>query len=270
MQMSSRNPMMPVPKRERRPSSSKIVFFSCEGSVTEEEYFKILSDKIFVDISNKIYLISARKDFFQIPRGERTQEQWNEQNKSSPKYVLERLENFKKEKHHIYEFEKHPEDEFWLVLDVDDHTEPSRINEFKTVLKQCNDKGIQYAVTNPFFEFWLYLHHFDVSEDDWGHANRVGDDHFRRKMSDAGIILGGNDHKVPKADDYTKENIALAAARAKGLHTNLLERWPMELGSHVYRLVEKFFELLSENSFLDMGEFEEMHQMEAKLNLKSE
>ena len=27
---------------------------------------------------------------------------------------------------------------------------------------------------------------------------------------------------------------------------------------------------ISEDSFLDMGEFEEMHRMEAKLNLKSE
>lgn len=246
MQMLSRTSMLPIPKRERRPSSSKIIFFSCEGPVTEEEYFKILSEKIFADISSKIYLISARNDFLQIPQEERTQEQVDEQNKSSPKYVLERLENFKKEKQNIYEFDKHPEDEFWLVLDVDDHTQPGKINEFKTVLQQCNDKVIQYAVTNPFFEFWLYLHHFEIDKDDFEHANRVGDDYFRKKMSDNGIVLTGNNHKIPKASDYAKENVALAVTRAKELHTNQTERWPSELGSHVYRLIEKFFELLPE------------------------
>ncbi len=87
-----------------------------------------------------------------IPRSERTQAQWNEQNKSSPQYVLERLETFKKENDHIYEFDKHLEDEFWIVIDVDDHIASNKIIEFKTVLRQCAAKGVRYAVTNPFFE----------------------------------------------------------------------------------------------------------------------
>lgn len=247
MKLSTRTPMAPLPVRKKRPRSSKIIFFSCEGPTTEEEYFQILSEKIFSDISSKLCLVSAREDFLKIPRLERTQAQWDEQNKSSPKYVLERLENFIKEKDYIYEFSKHPEDEYWIVIDVDDHIASSKITEFKTVLQQCSAKGIQYAVTNPFFEFWLYLHHFDVSDEDKKHANKVGDDYFSAKMRNAGIKLSGNDHKKPSPDDYTAENVSLAVERARLLHTNSTERWPQELGSHVYKLISKFFELLPPN-----------------------
>ncbi len=244
MNLTSRTPMTPLPIREKRPRSSKIIFFSCEGPVTEEEYFQILSDKIFSDISSKICLVSARKDFLKIPRPERTQEQWNEQNKSSPKFVLERLENFMTTNNHIYEFSKHSEDEFWIVIDVDDHTASSKINEFTTVLRECTKKNIQYAVTNPSFEFWLYLHHFEVSQEDKKHANKTGDNYFITQMSKSGIILGGNDHKLPKSNDYNIENVSLAVERARSLHTNSKERWPKELGSHVYKLVSRFFDLL--------------------------
>lgn len=44
MALVSRTPMIPEPIREKKPRSSKIIFFSCEGLVTEEEYFKILSN----------------------------------------------------------------------------------------------------------------------------------------------------------------------------------------------------------------------------------
>lgn len=244
MALVSRIPMTPEPIREKKSRSSKIIFFSCEGLVTEEEYFKILSDKIFADISSQLCLVSARKDFLKIPNEERTQEQWNEQNKSSPQYVLDRLENFKKDNDHIYEFAKHPEDEYWIVIDTDDHIAPNKILEFTTVIQQCEQKKIKYAVTNPFFEFWLYLHHFDVVDEDKTHANKVGDNYFRLKMNGIGITLGGNGHKLPNPKDYTIENVAKAVERAKNLHTNNSERWPKELGSHVYLLVDEFFKLL--------------------------
>ncbi len=155
MKLSTRTPMIPCPKREKRPRSSKIIFFSCEGSITEEEYFQILSEKVFSDISSQICLVSARKDFLKIPRSERTQAQWNEQNKSSPQYVLERLETFKKENDHIYEFDKHLEDEFWIVIGVDDHIASNKIIEFKTVLRQCAAKGVRYAVRFLNYYHWI-------------------------------------------------------------------------------------------------------------------
>lgn len=32
------------PYRDKRPATSKIIFLSCEGSVTEEEYIEVLSN----------------------------------------------------------------------------------------------------------------------------------------------------------------------------------------------------------------------------------
>lgn len=244
MTLSSRIAMEPQPKRPKQERSSKIIFFSCEGPVTEEIYFRILSEQIFYNISSKICLVSAREEFLNTPHSERTQEQVDEQNRSSPKYVLERLEKFKRENNDKYEFDKHEEDEFWIVIDVDDHIAPKKIVEFKSILKECHDKKIQYAVTNPFFEFWLYLHFFDVCEEDKKHANCVGDDYFRKKMAQAGIRLSGNDHKKPNPRDYNPQNVSTAVKRAEALHINKNERWPEGLGSHVYKLVSKFIELM--------------------------
>ena len=88
MKLSTRTPMIPCPKREKRPRSSKIIFFSCEGSITEEEYFQILSEKVFSDISSQICLVSAINYFFKIPRTQRTQAHCNYKKKSSPQFFL--------------------------------------------------------------------------------------------------------------------------------------------------------------------------------------
>lgn len=156
MKLSTRTPMIPCPKREKRPRSSKIIFFSCEGSITEEEYFQILSEKVFSDISSQI-LVSARKDFLKIPRSERTQAQWNEQNKSSPQYVLERLETFKKENDHIYEFDKHLEDEFWIVIDVDDHIGPIKLLNSKQFFGSVRQKGYDMPLPIRFLNYYHWI-----------------------------------------------------------------------------------------------------------------
>ena len=50
------NPYRPV-----RPVTSKIIFLSFEGSVTEEEYFERVSD-LFSEIKSKIQFISVAED----------------------------------------------------------------------------------------------------------------------------------------------------------------------------------------------------------------
>lgn len=49
------------PYRTRRPSTSKIIFLSCEGSVTEEEYIEILS-QIYDGVKSRVQLISVAED----------------------------------------------------------------------------------------------------------------------------------------------------------------------------------------------------------------
>ena len=55
--LKSRVPFTPQnPYRVVRPQTSKIIFLSCEGSVTEEEYFGLISD-IYSGIKSKILLL---------------------------------------------------------------------------------------------------------------------------------------------------------------------------------------------------------------------
>lgn len=60
--LKSRVPFTPQnPYRTVRPKTSKIIFLSCEGSVTEEEYFGLISD-IYSGIKSKIQFISVAED----------------------------------------------------------------------------------------------------------------------------------------------------------------------------------------------------------------
>lgn len=62
--LKSRIPFTPQnPYRMLRPKTSKIIFLSCEGSVTEEEYFNLISD-IYSEIKSKIQFISVAEVLF--------------------------------------------------------------------------------------------------------------------------------------------------------------------------------------------------------------
>lgn len=246
IRLSSRQPLIPIPHRTVRQKSSKIIFISCEGVVTEEEYFRILSEKIFDGIANKIQFISVRDEFLSTPKNMRTREQVDEQNKSTPRQVMNRITSFKQkqENDNLYKFDENLDDEFWLVIDVDDHTDTAHIDEFNLVISECERLNYRLAVTNPFFEFWLYLHHCEVVDKDKSNANTVNNPYFKNKMRDnAGVKLSGTNHKKPLEKDYNIDKIKTAIQRAKELHTDKYEKWPNILGSHVYFLVDKFIEL---------------------------
>ena len=42
--------------------------------------------------------------------------------------------------------------------------------EFENAIQACDEKGYRYAISNPFFEIWLLLHHDDVNEEDRKYA----------------------------------------------------------------------------------------------------
>ena len=92
-----------------------------------------------------------------------------------PKHLVERINQFKAEKDDIYQFEKYPEDEFWILTDVDQNWSNQVIDpqngktykdEWDDAIAACEEKGYHYAISNPFFEIWLLLHHDQPSEED--------------------------------------------------------------------------------------------------------
>ena len=68
--------------------------------------------------------------------------------RTSPKNTLKRLLKFKNENM------IKGDDELWLVIDRDNW----EIEELDQVASQCSKKRFFLAVSNPCFEFWLYLH----------------------------------------------------------------------------------------------------------------
>lgn len=234
------------PYRSKRPTTSKIIFLSCEGSVTEEEYIEILS-QIYDGVKGRVQLISVVEDEVHTLPKNRTKEQNKVLGKSKPWQLVNRIDIFKKEKESTYEFSKYPEDEFWIVADVDDNLDNHK-EEFKNAIKACENKNYKYAISNPFFEIWLLLHHDDVLEEDKKFAVTSKHpyeptNHFRVRLAEKGAPLKGQKHL--KIEHYSDEKIRLAVQRAKALMNGKNEKIPSDYGTHVYKIVEEILAVTS-------------------------
>ena len=249
MELSNRRNMTPnKPFRKKRPSTSKIIFLSCEGAVTEEEYFKMIS-QMYSEIKSKIQFVSVLEEAINTPVKFRSLEQTKTISKNKPKQLVDKIDKYKIENNAVYDFDKHPEDEFWIIADVDDHTDENNIDEWNEAITACEEKGYGYAISNPFFELWLLLHHVDVIENDYKYAVTCEHpyevtNHFRNRLS--------NDAKAPlkkqkhiSARHYDRDKVLAAIYRAKQLHINQ-EKWPTNLGSTVYVLLEKIQSICDE------------------------
>lgn len=246
--LKTRIPCTPEnPYRKHRPSTSKIIFLSTEGRVTEEEYF-ILVPGFFEGIETKIQFISVQEDAIHTNDEDLTPEQKSMLGKSKPKQLVEKIDQFKMEQAEKYQFDQY-EDEFWIVTDIDDNLNEDKIEKFHEALDDCDHKGYGYAISNPFFELWLLLHHDDVTSEDSAFAvtdvhNYKKTAHFRKRLRDLKAPLIGKNKKQIKEEDYTRDKVLLAAQRAKDLYIEDGERYPKYLATTVFRLIDKMLELL--------------------------
>ena len=233
------------PYRRGRPATSKIIFLSCEGCVTEEEYIEVLS-KIYDGVKGRVQLISVAEDEVHTAPSHRTKEQNQVLGKSKPWQLVERINKFKEEKEAKYEFTKYPEDEFWIVSDVDDNLDNHK-TEFENAIQECEEKGYKYAISNPFFEIWLLLHHDKVGEEDKEYAvtethRYQPTDHFRNRLREMGAPLKEKKHLRP--EHYTDEKVRLAVERAKELMEGKEEKIPSGYGTYVYQIVEEILKAI--------------------------
>lgn len=250
---SHQNPYRPV-----RPVTSKIIFLSFEGSVTEEEYFERISD-LFSEIRSKIQFISVAEDAVHTAPKCRTPDQTRMLSKVRPKQLVERIDQFKLEKDDIYQFSQYPDDEFWIVTDVDKNWSNEMISpgdgktyhdEWNDAIAMCQVKNYRYAVSNQFFEIWLLLHHDMPNDVDTGFA--VTDthayektDHFRTRLRDLGVPLEDKKHIIPS--DYDMEKVKTAVSRAEALHINKTDMCPEYFATTVYILLNKIVDMLPRN-----------------------
>ena len=120
-----------LPRIERRRDGS-IWVIAIEGEKTEKLYFqKFGSTKIHVEIIPTLSGDSAE-----------------------PEGVIERLRKYKRDN------DLDEADKCWLVVDVDHRTD----ERLKTVCAQAKEERFQVAISNPCFEFWLFLHKFEADE----------------------------------------------------------------------------------------------------------
>lgn len=243
------------PFRKSRPATSKIIFLSFEGSVTEEEYFNRISE-LYSEIGSKIQFISVAEDAVHTIPKFRTADQVRMLTKARPKQLVERIDHFKQEKDDIYQFSKYPDDEFWIVTDVDKNwsIDVISLNDGKTYLDEWNDaialcqqKGYGYAISNPFFEIWLLLHHDEPTDIDKSFAVTdthpyVTTDYFRIRLKNLGAKL--KDKKHITFLDYNTDNVEQAIKRAASLHIDKQDLTPKYFATTVYLLMEKIMDML--------------------------
>ena len=173
---------------------AKLCIIATEGEKTEKQYFAL-----FQNPKIKVKILSTEGGL------------------SAPNHVLERLDQFKAN------YNLGPEDSLWLIFDAD----RNRVAKLSDICQQATQKGFQLAVSNPCFEFWLLLHHFEA------------EDFTDCKAVEAALKYRmGSYNKTNLRTELYKPLLADAVRRAKALHTNTEERWPEPFGTHVYKVVE--------------------------------
>lgn len=191
--------------RQQDRRDAKLFVVATEGKETEKQYFRIFNSSRI-----KVEILATTDD-----------------GKSSPEYVLERLDIFKER----YDLDE--DDMLWLVSDVDRWG----AKKLSSVCSQARQKGYNLAISNPCFEVWLTLHFEEINTQD-----RTCDN-FKARLR---TILGSYNGSNLDISAY-QQNIENAVNRAKNLHQISQQDWPPTLGTHVYRLVEILQESLDKD-----------------------
>ena len=201
--------------------AEKMFILSYEGKVSEKKYFEDFRNSQLFNNNGLIEIISLKRP---SNRG------------SDPINVKKLLQEAKKE----YRFKA--TDEFWLIIDRDDWEEIHNHNFDKLVDDCKKENNFFLSMSNPCFEIWLILHLKDINEYDESEKQKII---ANNKISNAknhidivlGEIQGRGYNKRPNPRIFLPlTNIAIE--RAKELNKEN-EDYPTQLGSHVYKLIEK-------------------------------
>ena len=206
--------------RERREAfrDARLIVIASEGKDTERMYFKALA-KEYTNPRVHVHILERSVD---------------EQNNSSPEYVLKQLNDYKSQ----YELEA--DDELWLVIDKDRWTE-AMLSHIATECPQ--EVAMHMALSNPCFELWLLLHIEDAT-------SLIPEEQMlwmenRRKSKNADPYLKVRlRQKIGSYHESSYDTLALIAhvedaiERARALDKNPADRWPQTLGTRVYLLAE--------------------------------
>lgn len=216
-------PRIPIPlvRQGGFMDAEKMFVLSYEGTKSEKKYFEDFRRSDWFNDSGLIETISLKR-----PAGRG----------SDPLNVKKLLQEAKRE----YNFRI--TDEFWLIIDRDDWESIHHYN-FDKLVEDCKkEKNFFLAMSNPCFEIWLILHLKDINDFDEAvklnlyQNNKISSkNHYIDKvLSD---IQGRGYNKRPNPLVFLPLT-RIAIERAKALD-NKQEDFPRQLGTHVYKLIER-------------------------------
>jgi hypothetical protein len=195
----------------------KIIVLAFEGNNTEEMYFEeFKNSEIFDEALIFLHLLKRPKT----------------DTNSAPNHVFKKL---KKEAKDEYNFKD--TDELWMIIDTD------RWKNIPDIIYECKKQSNMFvAVSNPCFEFWLLLHIkniTDYTENELDLILKNDKVSSKKNYIDSKIseILGSYNKSNPKPELFLP-TIDFAIEQAKKLDKQEYE-YPKDLGSHVYKVVEK-------------------------------
>jgi hypothetical protein len=196
---------------------ARLIIIAAEGSNTEKKYFEDLAASFFAP--NIHVEVIDRLDAG-----------------SDPETVLAALDEF----HSQYSLRSRY-DELWMVIDVDRWGE----RKLSEVGSLCFQKNYKFAVSNPCFELWLLLHLKSLEEypertlQEFRKNRRPNSKHPRTRLERELVALLGSYNKGNPDTTTLLFNVKLAIERARNLDKNPEHRWPINLGTRVYLIVEK-------------------------------
>ena len=206
--------------RERHEAfrDARLIVIASEGKDTERIYFKALA-KEYTNPRVHVHILERSE---------------NEQNNSSPEYVLKQLNNYKSQ----YELEV--DDELWLVVDKDRWTDAM----LSHVATACTlEVSMHMALSNPCFELWLLLHLEDVASLTPEEQKQWMENRRKSKSADPYLKIRlrqkmGSYHESAYDAPTLIAHVEEAIERARALDKNPADRWPQTLGTRVYLLAE--------------------------------
>ena len=210
--------------------AEKLFILSFEGERTETKYFEdFRNSEIFND--------SGLIETIPLKRAENTG--------TDPFSVKKLLKKAKEE----YPFKK--TDEFWLIIDRD-HWESTHKLSFEQLVEECNaEKNFFLAMSNPCIEIWLVLHLKDLAEfttlelkSIYENAKISNSKNYIDKVLSG--LIGRGYNKKPNPKVFLPLTMT-AIIRAKALD-NLQEAYPTQIGTHLYKLIEKLIKPQSPNA----------------------
>lgn len=156
---------------------------------------------------------------------------------SAPEYILAQLDQW------LDEYQIGEDDELWLVIDVDRWGD-KKLNQ---IAKECLQKNIDLAISNPAIELWFLLHLVDVTQYDENMRQELQKNarvSAKRRFLDKTIVdlIGHYDKGDLHVDDYLP-HVEIAIERAEKLDINPKDRWPQQLGTQVYLLARSIIGL---------------------------